>query len=151
MPSSPRSTRPKAAEKSSAKSAPVPAVPVVAGSNGLSEADRKLLDTLLSQERARAVRSNGDLEASLAESTDIGGRSGGDVVDVSSDITIREQSTMLVSRGANNLREIDDALQRLRRSPDSFGICDTCQGAIGIGRLEILPTARHCKTHAPRM
>lgn len=42
------------------------------------------------------------------------------------------------------LRQIDLALERMREDPEGFGLCEACDEAIGMRRLELMPWARLC-------
>jgi DnaK suppressor protein len=44
--------------------------------------------------------------------------------------------------GVNALREIDNALLKLKEG--TFGICELCGKPIGVRRLKVMPSARLC-------
>src|SRR5260221_9534087 len=44
------------------------------------------------------------------------------------------------------LRDVEDALTKLDN--DTYGHCETCGKPIGADRLEAMPAARYCITHA---
>lgn len=54
----------------------------------------------------------------------------------------REFASQLKSLEGENLRKIDDALERIRAG--TYGKCLRCGGPISKARLLILPHARHC-------
>jgi DnaK suppressor protein len=58
----------------------------------------------------------------------------------------RERAARLLARlddvGKREIEEIDEALRRV--SAGTYGICESCQGAISRGRLEAVPAARLC-------
>lgn len=54
--------------------------------------------------------------------------------------------TGLHSEAVAHLREIDEALERLRSN--TFGVCETCGRAIPLGRLRVRPWATKCITCA---
>ncbi|HYJ78374.1 MAG TPA: TraR/DksA C4-type zinc finger protein, partial [Longimicrobiaceae bacterium] len=60
----------------------------------------------------------------------------------------QEQDAMLTSVEGRRLYEMDDALQRLYKSPEAFGICEVCGRDIGLERLEVIPETRLCAQHA---
>jgi DnaK suppressor protein len=115
----------------------------------LSEAQRRHLEKLLKDERARAMRA---LNRSLTENSD------DDEQDRSGDLTVvplhpadRGTDTMQSELDASNdtrisreLAEIDAALERLYRSPEKFGVCEDTGAEIPYARLEIIPWARTC-------
>jgi len=44
--------------------------------------------------------------------------------------------------GVNALREIDNALEKLKEG--TFGVCELCGKPIGLRRLKVMPSARLC-------
>ena len=54
----------------------------------------------------------------------------------------RSQVGALVRQAQDHLVEIDAAMKRL--DAGTYGICESCGGAIGEGRLEARPVARTC-------
>lgn len=42
------------------------------------------------------------------------------------------------------LHQIDEALTRMRESPEEFGLCEECDEPIAMRRLELLPWVRLC-------
>jgi RNA polymerase-binding transcription factor len=65
-----------------------------------------------------------------------------DTVDVSCFNSSKESIFADSSRNRNQLRQVQRALERLRNG--SFGICATCEEAIGLKRLQAVPWANHC-------
>ena len=51
-------------------------------------------------------------------------------------------SNILNDREREKLVAIDDALQRI--ADKTYGICESCEGEIQLGRLKILPFTRLC-------
>ena len=115
----------------------------------LSEAQRRHLEELLKEERARAMRA---LNRSLAENSedDEQDRSGDLTVvpfhqaDLGTDTMQAELYASNDARISRELAEIDAALDRLYRSPEKFGICEDTGAEIPYARLEIIPWARTC-------
>lgn len=58
--------------------------------------------------------------------------------------TEREKAFLMASEEGRRLVEIDRALQRLTRSPESFGVCRQCGADIAFERLEALPHTELC-------
>ncbi|NIP81076.1 MAG: hypothetical protein GWM90_18395 [Gemmatimonadetes bacterium] len=58
--------------------------------------------------------------------------------------TERERAFLLASEEGRRLMEVDRALDRLTRRPDSFGVCGSCGDPIAFARLEALPYAELC-------
>ena len=73
-----------------------------------------------------------------------GGVTGGDSIDDATKLVERENASLLADRSNSLVRELTDALRRLRQEPDAFNRCVRCQGAIPFGRLDLLPTTRTC-------
>ena len=115
----------------------------------LSEAQRRHLEELLKEERARAMRA---LNRSLTENSedDEQDRSGDLTVmpfhpaDLGTDTMQAELDAANDARISRELAEIDAALERLYRSPEKFGICEDTGAEIPYARLEIIPWARTC-------
>ena len=115
----------------------------------LSEAQRRHLEQLLKEERARALRA---LNRSLSENSeeDEQDRSGDLTVmpfhpaDLGTDTMQAELDAANDARISRELAEIDAALERLYRSPEKFGICEDTGAEIPYARLEIIPWARTC-------
>ena len=67
---------------------------------------------------------------------------GRDTYDLASDERDREINFILNDREREKLVAIDDALQRIRDK--TYGVCESCEGEIHLGRLKILPFTRLC-------
>ena len=67
---------------------------------------------------------------------------GRDTYDLASDERDREINFILNDREREKLLAIDEALQRI--ADKSYGICESCEGEIQLGRLKILPFTRLC-------
>lgn len=59
----------------------------------------------------------------------------------------RETQAMLATKEGRYLHRIDDALHRLRSSPETFGLCHATGRPIGFERLDALPHVRYCIEH----
>ncbi|HET7276142.1 MAG TPA: TraR/DksA C4-type zinc finger protein [Longimicrobiaceae bacterium] len=66
------------------------------------------------------------------------------LADVGSEAMEREKQFLLASNEGRRLYEIDEALRRLYRDPDTFGICEECGREIAIERLLLVPSATRC-------
>ena len=66
----------------------------------------------------------------------------GDIYDQASSERDRELSLLLGDREREKVRFIDEAL--LRISDGEYGICEECEEEIPLGRLKVMPFARHC-------
>jgi DnaK suppressor protein len=67
---------------------------------------------------------------------------GRDTYDLASDERDREINFILNDRDRDKLHGIDEALQRIKDK--TYGICESCEGEIQLGRLKILPFTRLC-------
>jgi DnaK suppressor protein len=67
---------------------------------------------------------------------------GRDTYDLASDERDREINFILNDREREKLLAIDEALQRI--GDKTYGICESCEGEIQLGRLKILPFTRLC-------
>ena len=68
--------------------------------------------------------------------------------DVGTESHDQEQDFMLTSVEGRRLYQIDEALQRLYKTPDDFGKCEACGRDIGMERLEVIPETNLCAEHA---
>ena len=67
---------------------------------------------------------------------------GRDTYDLASDERDREINFILNDREREKLVAIDEALLRIKEK--SYGICESCEGEIQLGRLKVLPFTRLC-------
>lgn len=67
---------------------------------------------------------------------------GRDTYDLASDERDREINFILNDREREKLVAIDEALQRI--ADRTYGICESCEGEIQLGRLKVLPFTRLC-------
>ena len=102
----------------------------------------------LIEERQRLIRlldPDGDLNASSVTAAD------GDLTnwpfhlaDQGTDAMEQETGFLLASRESRLLMHVDAALQRLYKTPESFGRCESCGNAIDRERLDAIPHVRLC-------
>lgn len=85
------------------------------------------------QEINKAMKSGSDLPVNEPS---------GDIYDQASSERDRELGLLLGDREREKLRNIDEALLRLEEG--EYGICEECEEEIPMGRLKIVPFARHC-------
>ena len=67
---------------------------------------------------------------------------GRDTYDLASDERDREINFILNDREREKLVAIDEALLRIKEK--TYGLCETCEGEIQLGRLKILPFSHLC-------
>src|ERR671918_2163730 len=100
----------------------------------LKQAAETLEDTKKQLLREMQGRVKGEKDGSKDE--------GRDTYDLASDERDREINFILTDREREKLLAIDEALQRIKDK--SYGICESCEGEIQLGRLKILPFTRFC-------
>ena len=66
------------------------------------------------------------------------------LADQGTDASEQETGFLLASREARLLMHVDAALQRLYRTPETFGRCESCGGTIDRARLDAIPHVRLC-------
>jgi DnaK suppressor protein len=100
----------------------------------LKSAAETLLDMKKQLHREMQVRVKGEAEGVKDE--------GRDTYDLASDERDREINFILNDREREKLHAIDEALERIKDK--SYGICESCEGEIQLGRLKVLPFTRLC-------
>jgi DnaK suppressor protein len=83
-----------------------------------------------------------EMQGRVKEETEGVKDEGRDTYDLASDERDREINFILNDREREKLVAVDDALQRIRDK--TYGICESCEGEIQLGRLKILPFTRLC-------
>ncbi len=68
--------------------------------------------------------------------------------DVGTESQDQEQDFLLASVEGRRLYQIDEALSRLYKSPETFGVCTVCGRDIGVERLEVIPETTLCADDA---
>lgn len=83
-----------------------------------------------------------ELQGRVKEETEGVKDEGRDTYDLASDERDREINFILNDREREKLHAIDEALQRIKDK--TYGICESCEGEIQLGRLKVLPFTRLC-------
>jgi DnaK suppressor protein len=113
------------------------------GEQELKHFEERLLD-----ERKRAVAQMGQFQDQVGTSQeDAAGELSSwrfHMADLGSETMEREQTFLMASREGRLLWHIDEALRRLYRSPETFGVCDECGQRIGYERLDAIPYVVRC-------
>jgi DnaK suppressor protein len=113
----------------------------------MKDSQRAHLEQRLLKERERAQKALRQLdETARAGTADDGELSTYPLhlADEGTDTIEQEKGLMLLSQEGRRLAEIDDALRRLYREPESFGRCEACGGDITFERLDVVPWTRLC-------
>ncbi len=84
----------------------------------------------------------GDVKQMHESSKEMGQNGIQDIGDEAANIYNRHILLTLNENDRLRLKEIDEALDRIKTS--TFGICDECEGPIGLKRLEVKPVAKYC-------
>src|ERR671919_1069535 len=100
----------------------------------LKQATEMLLDTKKQLLKEMQDRVKGETEGIKDD--------GRDTYDLASDERDREINFILNDREREKLLAIDEALQRIKEK--TYGICESCEGEIQLGRLKVLPFTRLC-------
>jgi RNA polymerase-binding transcription factor DksA len=66
------------------------------------------------------------------------------MADQGSDAMEREKAFLFASKEGRYLYHLDEALRRLYRYPEQFGVCEECGETISLERLDALPHTRLC-------
>jgi DnaK suppressor protein len=106
------------------------------------------IENRLVRERERALRSLGRFQEQSKLSRDSADSDLSSysfhMADQGTDAMEREKSFLFASKEGRYLYRVEDALRRLYKDPDSFGICQSCNSPIPFDRLDALPHARYC-------
>ncbi|MEK0431154.1 MAG: hypothetical protein RL139_958 [Gemmatimonadota bacterium] len=100
----------------------------------------------LMEERKRVLKDLGYYDETFGNTPQ--GAEGGaysfHMADQGTDAMEREKAFLFASKEGRFLWHVDQALRRLYRTPDEFGMCHNCGGEVGFDRLDALPHARYC-------
>ena len=83
-----------------------------------------------------------EMQGRVKEETEGVKDEGRDTYDLASDERDREINFILNDREREKLHANDEALQRIKDK--TYGICESCEGEIQLGRLKVLPFTRLC-------
>lgn len=114
----------------------------------LTESERQKVEKLLLQERERAIEVLKSFDEARATSLE---EEAGELTayrfhpaDIGTEVMEREKRFLLESEEGRRLYEIDEALRRLYKDPETFGTCANCGREIGMERLMVVPEATLC-------
>jgi len=100
---------------------------------------RKSLRALgLWEEQARLDREDGDSELTVYRDH---------MADQGTEAMEREKAAIFATKEGRYLYRVEEALHRLRSSPETFGLCHATGKPIGFERLDALPHVRYCIEH----
>jgi DnaK suppressor protein len=113
----------------------------------LTEDQRNQIEKLLLRERDQVVASIRQFDATENDLREQAGELSlyrFHMADIGTETMEREKEFLFASRDGRRLWEVDEALRRLYREPERFGVCERCEQPIGFERLEVIPEARLC-------
>jgi RNA polymerase-binding transcription factor len=117
----------------------------------LAEHERSRIEHRLLREREQALDAIEHFDERLADLRDRAGELSlyrFHPADIGSESQEQEQDFLLTSVEGRRLYQIDEALSRLYKSPETFGVCEVCGRDIGVERLDVVPETRLCAEHA---
>ena len=111
--------------------------------NDLRHFERRLVE-----ERERAVAESGRMSdanrTSLEDATGELTTQRLHMADIGTETFEQEQNMMFASREGQLVQQIDDALRRLYKTPEAFGMCTDCGQRIARERLDAIPHVATC-------
>lgn len=108
----------------------------------LTAEERESLGSLLDRERRKLVRRLRRFGEEVGEREAVGFSQ--HMAEAAADSAERERAALMASEEGRRLVEVDRALDRLAREPESFGVCQACGTEISYERLEALPATELC-------
>ena len=108
----------------------------------LTARQRKELRELLERERRKLVRRLRRFNEGVADMAETGFSQ--HMAEAASASAEREKAFMMAGEEGERLVQVDRALERLTRNPETFGQCRSCGSEIAFERLEALPYTRLC-------
>jgi DnaK suppressor protein len=118
----------------------------------LQEDQRKQIERQLLRDREEVLESIGhfaDLSEELrARVSELSGGYDNHPADIGSETYEQEQQFLLASVEGRRLYALDEALGRLYKTPEEFGLCEVDGEPIEFDRLMVIPETRLCARHA---
>jgi DnaK suppressor protein len=113
----------------------------------MNDTERRHIEQRLMQERERAQVSLDRYQELTRTSTEDDGdltQYKQHLADEGTDTMEQEKAMLLLQNESEMASQIDEALQRLYKEPEKFGVCDSCGRDIQLERLDLVPWARTC-------
>ena len=112
----------------------------------MTNEQREHFEQRLLKERQRVVKALRQLDENMSPQDEDGDLTTYPfhLADEGTDTMEQEQGFLLMSKEGRLLYDIDDALRRLYKTPDRYGVCESCGVEIAYERLDIVPWAVHC-------
>lgn len=108
----------------------------------LTAEQRETMGALLDRERRKLVRRLRRFGEHVEDRESAGFSQ--HMADAAAEMSGRETAALMASEEGRRLVEVDRALDRLARDPESFGVCRSCGDRIVFERLEALPYTELC-------
>lgn len=113
--------------------------------SSLNDVQRREVEALLARREAELQAEVREPKQAAAERLDISGREVKDTVDDGDDRFLSGIEHVQLLRDQEELRDIDEARERLRRG--TYGVCVECGAPIPFERLRVRPAAKFCLVH----
>ena len=113
----------------------------------MKKKDLEHFEERLLEERARVLKQLGKYDESFQAASDGDAEDSAysfHMADQGTDAMEREKAFLFASKEGRLLYHIDEALRRLYRTPEEYGICQECGEELAYERLDALPHARLC-------
>jgi DnaK suppressor protein len=113
----------------------------------MNDTERRHIEQRLMQERERAQESLDRYQELTRTSTEDDGdltQYKQHLADEGTDTMEQEKAMLLLQNESEMASQIDEALQRLYKDPEKFGVCEACGRDIKLERLDLVPWARTC-------
>ena len=114
----------------------------------MTDAERERIEERLLEERQERIEILAELDERFEERLETGdddlSRYPLHMADEGTEAMEAEKKMLLAHAEGEQLLEIDDALRKLYKRPDEFGVCESCGSEIEVGRLEMVPWAKLC-------
>ncbi len=114
--------------------------------SSLTDEQRSTLEKRLVEERQRVAERAGRHDDEIANSDQDGDLTTYPLhlADEGTDTMEQEQDLLMRSRDGQHMALIDNALRKIYKESDRYGICENCGRDIPLERLEMVPWARFC-------
>lgn len=113
----------------------------------LNQTQRDRAEAKLLEERSRTLEALAHFDTELKDLRERAGELSlyrQHMADIGTASMEQEKSFLLASEEGQQLYAIDEALQRLYKEPEEFGMCERCGSDISPERLDIVPHTRYC-------
>src|SRR4051812_45541689 len=117
----------------------------------LNDQERGRVERALLRERERVLENIGHFDERMSDLRERAGELSlyrFHPADVGTEAQEQEKDFLLTSVEGRRLYQLDEALDRLYRTPEDYGRCSVCGREIGADRLEVIPETQLCAEHA---